>query len=163
MDKTNTGKPAKKLILEQLEPGTDDDLKVQKISSTLPDGISSRSVYKDILRIALPASVELMLSSLVSMVDLMMVGGLGTWAITSVGLTTQPKFLLMTMVMSMNVGATALVAQSKGAGKQDAAKKYARQAVTVNLLMGAVLSFIGLLTARPLVRSVSWERKPRIF
>lgn len=151
MDKTNTGKPAKKIILEQLEPGTDDDLKVQKISSTLPEGISSRDVYKDILRIALPASVELMLSSLVSMVDLMMVGGLGTWAITSVGLTTQPKFLLMTMVMSMNVGATALVAQSKGAGKQDAAKKYARQAVTVNLLMGAVLSLIGLLTARPLV------------
>ncbi|MCI8801475.1 MAG: MATE family efflux transporter, partial [Lachnospiraceae bacterium] len=85
MDKTNTGKPAKKIILEQLEPGTDDDLKVQKISSTLPEGISSRDVYKDILRIALPASVELMLSSLVSMVDLMMVGGLGTWAITSVG------------------------------------------------------------------------------
>ena len=108
MDRTDREKPLKRTLLEQLEPGTDEDLKVQKISPGLPEGVSSRDVYRDILRIALPASVELMLSSLVSMVDLMMVGGLGTWAITSVGLTTQPKFLLMTMVMSMNVGATAL-------------------------------------------------------
>lgn len=151
MDQTDREKPAVKSILEQLEAGTDEDLNVQKISSVLPEGVSSRAVYKDILRIALPASVELMLSSLVSMVDLMMVGGLGTWAITSVGLTTQPKFLLMTMVMSMNVGATALVAQSKGAGRQEAAKRYARQAVTVNLLMGAALSLVGLLAAGPLV------------
>lgn len=152
MEKTEREKRVTKSILEQLTPGTDEDLKVQKISPGLPEGVSSRDVYKDILRIALPASVELMLSSLVSMVDLMMVGGLGTWAITSVGLTTQPKFLLMTMVMSMNVGATALVAQAKGAGRQDAARKYARQAVTVNLLMGAFLSLLGLLTAGPLVR-----------
>lgn len=159
MKKTDKEKPAAKNTLEQLAPGTDEDLKVQKISPGLPEGVSSRDVYGDILRIALPASVELMLSSLVSMVDLMMVGGLDsdTWAITSVGLTTQPKFLLMTMVMSMNVGATALVAQAKGAGRQDAARKYARQAVTVNLLMGAFLSVLGLLTAGPMVRFMGAE------
>lgn len=162
MDRTDREKPLKRTLLEQLEPGTDEDLKVQKISPGLPEGVSSRDVYRDILRIALPASVELMLSSLVSMVDLMMVGGLGTWAITSVGLTTQPKFLLMTMVMSMNVGATALVAQSKGAGNQAAARKYARQAVTVNLLMGAALSLLGLLTADPLVRFMG-AKTPRIL
>ncbi len=67
------------------------------------------------------------------MVDLMMVGNLGTGAISAVGLTTQPKFILMTMVMAMNVGATALVAQSKGAGNKDKANVYMRQAMIMNL------------------------------
>ena len=49
------------------------------------------------------------------MVDLMMVGQLGAWALTSVGLSTQPKFLVMTMFMALNVGATAMVARFKGA------------------------------------------------
>ena len=131
MDRTDREKPLKRTLLEQLEPGTDEDLKVQKISPGLPEGVSSRDVYRDILRIALPASVELMLSSLVSMVDLMMVGGLGTWAITSVG-------------------------------NQAAARKYARQAVTVNLLMGAALSLLGLLTAGPLVRFMG-AKTPQIL
>ena len=55
------------------------------------------------------------------MVDLMMVGSiggeanptLGAQALTAVGLTTQPKFLLMTAFMAMNTGVTALVARIK--------------------------------------------------
>ena len=95
--------------LDQLPSGSDRDMKSERVSKRLPDGITSSMLYQDILRIA---TVELMLSSLVSMMDMIMVGGLGTWAISAVGLTTQPKFILMTMSMSINVGATALVAQA---------------------------------------------------
>ena len=86
--------------LDQLPSGSDRDMKSERVSKRLPDGITSSMLYQDILRIALPATVELMLSSLVSMMDMIMVGGLGTWAISAVGLTTQPKFILMTMSMS---------------------------------------------------------------
>ena len=71
---------------------------------TIPADSSEKSLYKDIIIIAWPALVELILTQLTSMADLMMVGNLGPWAITSVGLSTQPKFLLMTMFMSLNVG-----------------------------------------------------------
>lgn len=113
--------------------------------------LTNRAVYQDILQIALPASVELILSSFTSMADLIMVGNLGTWAITAVGLTTQPKFILMTMVMAMNVGSTALVAQSRGSGNREAAQKYARQAMLLNLTLSILLSVVGFVTARPLV------------
>ena len=124
----------KNTVLDHLPAGTDADLAKGKIPHTLPDGVTNRAVYQDILQIALPASVELILSSFTSMADLIMVGNLGTWAITAVGLTTQPKFILMTMVMAMNVGSTALVAQSRGSGNREAAQKYARPLV---LFMGA--------------------------
>lgn len=138
--------------LDQLPPGYDRDMKSERVSKRLPDGITSSMLYQDILRIALPATVELMLSSLVSMMDMIMVGGLGTWAISAVGLTTQPKFILMTMSMSINVGATALVAQAKGAGKQEKARSYTRQALLLNLLLAILVSITGFLFSRPMVR-----------
>ena len=120
-------------------------MKSERVSKRLPDGITSSMLYQDILRIALPATVELMLSSLVSMMDMIMVGGLGTWAISAVGLTTQPKFILMTMSMSINVGATALVAQEKS-------RSYTRQALLLNLLLAILVSITGFLFSRPMVR-----------
>ena len=141
----------KSTVLDNLPAGTDADLAKGKIPHVLPDGVTNRAVYQDILQIAVPASVELILSSFTSMADLIMVGNLGTWAITAVGLTTQPKFILMTMIMAMNVGSTALVAQSRGSGSREAAQKYARQAMLLNLILSILLSVIGFVTARPLV------------
>jgi len=85
--------------------------KIQKVTHHIPEGVTSRMLYRDIIRIAWPSFIELTLTQLTSMVDMMMVGGLGSWAIAAVGLTNQPKFLLMIMFISMNVGATALVAR----------------------------------------------------
>ena len=101
------------LALDRVEAG--ENLEITKTRKTLPEGITRGMLMKDVLRIAGPSFVELTLTQLTSMADLMMVGQLGAWAITAVGLTTQPKFLMMTMFMAMNVGATALVARYKGA------------------------------------------------
>jgi putative MATE family efflux protein len=141
------------ITLDDLPPGQLDDPKTSgdKTHMELPPHVTSKLLYKDIIRIAYPSLIELALTSLVSMADLMMVGGLGTWAINSVGLTTQPKFILMTMVMAMNVGATALIAQSKGAGKQKKAKLLLRQAVTLNLSLALIFSVLGIITSRTMV------------
>lgn len=145
--------------LDLIPDGSDLDMKRERVSRHLPSGITSSMLYRDILRIALPATVELMLSSLVSMMDMIMVGGLGTWAISAVGLTTQPKFILMTMSMSINVGATALVAQAKGAGKQEKARSYTRQALLLNLVLAIFVSILGLLFSRPMVRFMGAENE----
>lgn len=79
-----------------------------KKKKPLPEGVTNKMMYSDVIRIAWPSMVELLLTQLASMVDLMMVGQLGAWALTSVGLTTQPKFLFMTIFQAMNVGATAM-------------------------------------------------------
>ncbi len=140
------------ITLDTLPPGTEcNSPSSTKVTGSLPHGVTSKMLYKDILRIASPTCIELALTSLVSMVDLMMVGNLGTGAISAVGLTTQPKFILMTMVMAMNVGATSLVAQSKGANNRDKANVYMRQALIMNLALAVLLSIIGFITARSLV------------
>ena len=49
---------------------TSTDLKVRNI---LPEGVKSTELYRDIIRIAWPSFVELLLTQLASMVDLMII------------------------------------------------------------------------------------------
>ena len=117
----------------------------------VPEGYHSGTLYRDVIALAWPALIELILTQLTSMADMMMVGGLGPWAITSVGLTTQPKFLLMTMIMSLNVGTTALVARFRGAGDQKAANDVFRQALSLTLVVSTIAAVLGYVFARPMV------------
>ncbi len=143
------------MALDLVEPGpehVDSSGKQERVSKYLPPEVNSRMLYRDIIQIAWPSLVELVLTQLASMVDMMMVGQLGPWALSAVGLTTQPKFLLMTMFMAMNVGATALIARYKGAGNYQRANLILRQALLLTFLLSAVASVIGFAYAEPLIR-----------
>jgi len=118
----------------------------------LPENITSKMLYKDIVSIAWPSALEMSLTQLASMVDLMMVGQLGPWALAAVGLTLQPKFLLMIMFMSMNVGATSMVARYKGAGNQKKANLILRQALLLTITFSIIASIIGFIFSEQLVK-----------
>ena len=130
-----------------------------KVNNKLPSGVKSRELYQDIVRIAWPSFIELLLTQLTSMVDMMMVGSiggnaqpeLGAQALSAVGLTTQPKFLLMTAFMAMNTGVTALVSRSKGKNDKEKANLIVRQGLLFNLLFGILFSVLGFVYARPMV------------
>jgi len=141
------------LALDQLEPGPENvSPEDEKVTSALPEGVTSGMLYKDIVRIAWPSFLELILTQIVSMADMMMVGGVGAWAISAIGLTNQPKFMLMTMIMALNVGATALVARYKGMGQPEKARNVLRQALLITFILAAIFSVIGLIFAEPLVK-----------
>jgi putative MATE family efflux protein len=141
----------RRLALDFVETG-DDRLSEGRVSKKLPQGITSSMLYSDIVRLAWPSLLELTLTQLTSMVDLMMVGGLGAWAITAVGLTTQPKFLLMTMFVAMNVGATAMVARYRGAGEHKKANEILKQALILTFSLSLVSSIFGFIFSEDMVR-----------
>lgn len=151
-DQTKKESLGPSLALDLVEPGNDSHMvTAKKTTEKLPEGVTSKRMYRDILHIAWPSFIELTLTQLASMVDLMMVGQLGAWAITSVGLTTQPKFLMMTMFQAMNVGATALVARHKGAGERDKANLIMRQAMLLTFILSAIGGILVFTFAEPLV------------
>ena len=78
-------------VLDTLPFGTDEDVeldkhKTRKERRQLPENVNSKDLYRDIMRIAWPSLCELFLQSLVSMVDMMMVGGCGPQSIAAIGL-----------------------------------------------------------------------------
>lgn len=144
-----------RMALDLVESGNDDldnYSRQERVSRELPDGIHSRMLYNDVVKIAWPSLVELTLTQLASMVDLMMVGSLGPWAISAVGLTMQPKFLMMTMFMAMNVGATALVARFKGQDNPKKANIVLNQAILLTFVLSIVASIIGFIFAEPMIK-----------
>lgn len=145
--------------LDRLPYGPEGMPEDQKVSKKLPEGVRSRELYEDIVRIAGPSFVELLLTQLTSMVDLMMVGSMGgtenlemgTQALAAVGLTTQPKFLLMAAFVSMNTGVTALVARNRGRGDQEKANLVVRQGLLFTFWATVLMSILGVVFARPMV------------
>ncbi len=144
----------RRLALERVSAGTDEDLAeltAKGRKEQLPEGVTSGMLYKDVFGIAWPSVVELTLTQLASMVDLMMVGQLGPWALTAVGLTTQPKFLLATIFMALGTGATTMVARHKGAGHQERANLVVRQALMMTFVFSLLMSVIGYIFAPQLI------------
>ena len=123
-------------------------VKSEHIKGELP---STKSGYNITLKIAWPSIVEAVLVSLIASVDTMMVGVIGPEAIAAVGITNQPRFILLAVILSLNVGVTAVVARRKGAGDIKGANRCLKQCLILSLLFGTTLSLAGIVFARPLL------------
>ncbi|GAB1454888.1 MAG: MATE family efflux transporter [Spirochaetia bacterium] len=108
-------------------------------------------LYKSVLSIAAPSVAELVLTSLTQLVDTIMVGHLGAYAISAVGLTSQPKFIMLAVFIALNVGSTALIARFKGQGDRKAAELVSAQTIMLAILVSVLLTIPGVLFARPMV------------
>lgn len=136
-----------------------DAQKSRKERKLLPDGCSSGTLYRDIMRIAWPSLVELFLASLASMVDMIMVGNINEeffhvvsdHAIGAVNLAAQPKFIFVSLIIALNTGITAAVARARGAGDHEKANDTLRQGLVFSFLVCIFGSVVGFVFARPLV------------
>jgi putative MATE family efflux protein len=136
------------ITLDKLEWGTEETTKAELCKSrkerkVLPSSITSRELYKDIITLAWPSLCELFLTSLVSMVDTMMVGGLGADAISAVSLATQPRFLFMNLIMALNTGATAMVSRARGMQNKERADSILRQTMLLVTVISFLCAYVG--------------------
>ena len=71
-------------------------------------------MYKEYIRIALPSVCEMVLISLINMMDTVMVSSIGTDAVAAVGLVGQPRMIMLSLFFALNTGITAVIARRKG-------------------------------------------------
>ncbi len=112
----------------------------------------SGRIVRDALNVAWPSVLESFFVCLAGMVDTIMVGSLGSYAIAAVGLTTQPKFLGLAIFLSLNVAVSAIVARRKGAGDRESANRVVRMALLFTVALTLVISAIFMIFASPMVR-----------
>ncbi len=163
------GNPAQKTkmirtTLDSLPFGTEDDLPKEGSKfhrQKLPEGVTRRQLTRDTVRIAWPSFLELVLTQLTSMADQIMVGQLsgtaGIMALSAVGLSAQPKMLLMTMMQALNVGSTAMVARFRGQGNREKANQVFRQSLLFNLILSALMMTLGVLFTTPLLQLIGGQ------
>ena len=112
---------------------------------------STSEAYVRCFSLAWPSALEQLLVAVMGAIGTAMVGGIGPEAISAVGITTQPRFLLMALVISLNVGVTAIIARRKGEGDMQAARNVLKQALLYSVAISAVMSAIGIIFARGLM------------
>lgn len=120
----------------------------QRTDKPLP---TTKEVYATQYRMSWPCAIESVLVSLIGSIDTMMVGGIGPAAIAAVGLTNQPKFILLAMIFSLNTGVTAVVARRKGQNDFEGANRCLRQCIIISFILSILMGAIGILFARPIL------------
>ena len=111
-------------------------------------------IIRDAVNVAWPSVLESFFVCLAGMVDTIMVGSLGSFAIAAVGLTTQPKFLGLAVFLSMNVAVSALVARRKGAGDRESANRIVRMALLITIGLTMIISSVFVAFASPIIKMV---------
>lgn len=112
---------------------------------------SAKSMYKETLRMAWPSMTESFLVAMVSIVDTIMVSSLGTYAIAAVGITNQPRFIVLALFMALNTGIVAVVARRRGQNDPEGANRALRQCLLIGSVLSVILTVIAIFFARPLL------------
>lgn len=104
--------------------------------------MEKREYYKRAMKVAWPSVLESFFITLAGLIDTYMVSGLGKEAIAAVGLTTQPKFIGLSIFFSINVAVSALVARRKGEGNKKAANTVLMTAFVIVAILCAIITFV---------------------
>ena len=123
-------------------------LKGKPVYGELP---STRTMYSNLLKIAYPSVMEMVLMSLVGMMDTLMVSVLGEEAIAAIGLTGQPRMLMLSIFFALNIGVTAIVARRKGEERREEANHTLRNAIVLITGLSVVIMGGAILASRPLM------------
>ena len=111
-----------------------------------------KELYKKTLSIAWPSTVEGALMSIIGSVDTMMVGTLGAASIAAVGLTGQPRMIMLIFAQALCIGTTALCARRKGAGDQKGANSCLHQSLALITVIGILMTLGGYFGAEWLMK-----------
>lgn len=107
---------------------------------------------KKTLNMAWPAMLESFFAAFAGLVDSLMVSSLGSHAVAAVGLTTQPKFVGLSLFIAANVSISALVARRNGENRRREANQIFSTFLLFILCMAVLISVLMVAFADPIIR-----------
>jgi MATE family multidrug resistance protein len=131
----------------------------RRISSWFQPHSAQAAIRQDVLRLALPAMGEQLLSMMVGIVDTYLVGHLGAASLAAVGLANQWVFMATMLFGAIATGATALIARFVGAREKTQANEVLRQSMMLGVIIGIIATTLGVTLAEPAVRLLGAEEE----
>lgn len=129
-----------------------------RVASWLQPRSAQAAIRHDVLRLALPAMGEQLLSMMVGIVDTFLVGHLGAASLAAVGLANQWVFMATMLFGAIATGSTALIARFIGAREPDQANEVLRQSMLLGALIGLIATLLGLSFAQQAVALLGAEQ-----
>lgn len=113
--------------------------------------MQTKQYYKEAIEMAWPSVLESFFIALAGIIDTMMVGSLGSYAIAAVGLTTQPKFIGLTAFFAMNVAVSAVVARRRGEKNIRGIHQVFSTAMIIALILCAIITVLSVVYAHEII------------
>lgn len=113
--------------------------------------ISNIEIIKNVFKMAWPSTLETILIALISTIDTIMVSSLGHKAISAVGVTNQPRMVLLSFVLALNLGVVVLISRRKGQNDCLQANRILHSSILVSIFLSLITNFIGFLFARDIL------------
>ena len=111
----------------------------------------TREIYSRTLNMAIPATTETVLVAVMGIVDTIMVGTISAAAIAAVGIANQPRFIVLSIIVALNIGVTAIVARRKGEGNLSLAQSSLKQAIILSFIFSLSVSALAYIFAYQLL------------
>ena len=104
-----------------------------------------KKIHHEILTLAIPATIENLLQTLVSFIDSLIIAKISLVAVSAVGVANSILNVYLAIFLAIGVGATVLVSQSIGQEDLDKAKVKASQSLQISLVIGLLLGLVTIL------------------
>lgn len=118
---------------------------------------------RTVVKVAWPSALESFFIALAGMVDTYMVSGLDKAAVAAVGLTTQPKFIGLSLVMALKISISALVARRFGQKDQDKANAILSMGLIFTIVSSILISVLSVVYADPIMRLVGSQEDTHAY
>lgn len=112
--------------------------------------ITGGDIRRNLVTMAVPASVGFLFNTLYNVIDTYWGGRISTDALAALSLSFPVFLILLATGMGISSGASALIANALGAGDSERAERYQAQALSLAVLVSAVLIGPILFSLRPI-------------
>ena len=113
--------------------------------------VKTENHWVEAVQIAWPAVLESFFLAMAGVIDTIMIASIGTYAVAAVGLTSQPKFLMLSIFIAISVAVSALVARRKGQEDQVSANETLVTSLFLSLGFCVIITLISLFFANPIL------------
>ena len=113
---------------------------------------SARSAYRDVFKLAWPAIFEAIMLHLCGMVDTMMVGIVGTHAISAIGTSGPVRTLIIAFYSALSIANSAVIARRIGEGNRQEASETMRQSIIYSLIISFFVCVPGFIFTPQLMK-----------
>lgn len=112
----------------------------------------SKSPHREIAELALPVSLEMVIQLVLTFINQLIVGSLGTVAVAAVGLSGSLSFLFFVTLGAVGSGTSILIARRFGAGDRAGVNHTLSVTVLLSFLLGTAMTIPTLLGSASLLR-----------
>ena len=109
--------------------------------------LAKEKISKLLLKYSVPAIIGMLVNALYNVVDRIFIGnipGVGSLAITGVGVTLPITTIILGFCMLVGIGATTTISIKLGQGKREDAEKVIGNSITLSIIIAVVLTIIGI-------------------